>query len=64
LGKRKIRMVSPNLPEFTPGLVYHALARRSQHSPGLWSKFNRYLTRYPLPRPKIIHRWYAATPTR
>jgi len=45
-------------------LVYQALARRSQHSPGLWTKFNQYLQRFPLPRPKIIHSWYAATPTR
>ena len=45
-------------------LVYHALARRSQHSPGLWTKFNRYLTRFPLPRPKIIHAWYAAPSAR
>ena len=45
-------------------LVYQALARRSQHSPGLWSKFHRYLTRFPLPRPKIIHAWYASTSVR
>jgi hypothetical protein len=45
-------------------LVYQALARRSQHAPGLWSWLNRYLTRFPLPRPKIIHRWYAATSVR
>jgi group II intron reverse transcriptase/maturase len=43
-------------------LVYQSLARRSQHAPGLWSWLNRYLTRFPLPRPKIIHRWYTTTP--
>lgn len=42
-------------------LVCQALARRSQHAPGLWIWFNRYLKRFPLPPPKIIHRWYAVT---
>ena len=45
-------------------LVCHGLARRSQHAPGLWVWFNRYLTRFPLPRPKIMHAWYAATSVR
>jgi group II intron reverse transcriptase/maturase len=45
-------------------LVCQALARRSQHAPGLWDWLNRYLTRFPLPRPKIIHRWYTTTPVR
>jgi len=43
-------------------VVYQALSRRSQHARGLWSWFNRYLTRFPLPRPKIIHAWYTTKP--
>ena len=43
-------------------LVCHALVRRSQHAPGIWSWLSSYLTRFPLPRPKIIHCWYAAKP--
>lgn len=45
-------------------LVVQTLSRRSQHCPGLWAWFNRYLRRFPLPRPKIIHAWYATTSVR
>jgi group II intron reverse transcriptase/maturase len=45
-------------------LVYQALSRRSQHASGLWNWLNRYLTRFPLPRPKIIHAWYPAMSVR
>lgn len=44
--------------------VHQTLARRSQHAPGLWDWLMRYLTRFPLPRPRIIHRWYAAESVR
>jgi len=40
-------------------LVVRALARRSQKSRNLWRWLHQYLLRYPLPRPKIMHRWYA-----
>ena len=43
-------------------LVVRALARRSQKSVNLWSWLQRYLKRFPLPRPKIMHAWYAAKP--
>jgi group II intron reverse transcriptase/maturase len=44
-------------------LVARALARRSQKpTPDMWGWLHRYLTRYPLPRPKIMHRWYASPP--
>jgi len=44
--------------------VQQALSRRSQHAPGLWDRLNRYLKRFPLPRPRIIHAWYAPMLTR
>ena len=44
--------------------VVRALARRSQKSGNLWPWVHRYLTRFPLPRPKIMHAWYAATPVK
>jgi group II intron reverse transcriptase/maturase len=45
-------------------LVVRALARRSQRSGNLWPWLHRYLKRFPLPRPKIIHAWYAPMPVR
>lgn len=33
------------------------LARRSNHSPVPWVAYQRVLARFPLPRPKIIHRY-------
>lgn len=45
-------------------LVVRALARRSQRSRRDWPWLQRYLSCFPLPRPKIIHAWYAATPGR
>lgn len=45
-------------------LVVRALARRSQKSRDLWPGLHRYLKRFPLPRPKIMHAWYAAKSVR
>ena len=44
-------------------LVYQALSRRSQRNSGLLIKFNRYLDRFPLPKPRIVHKWYACKST-
>ena len=40
-------------------LLYKALSRRSQRKSITWDKFTKYLERYPLPKPSIIHNWYA-----
>jgi len=46
-------------------LLKRALARRSQKpTPEMWGWLHRYRTRYPLPRPKIMHRWYDPSPVR
>ena len=39
-------------------MVYKWLNRRSQKSSMNWKGFQRYLERYPLPKPKIVHRFY------
>jgi RNA-directed DNA polymerase len=44
----------------------HAVAkwlnRRSQCKSFTWTQFNEYLTRYPLPRPRIVHNLYQPSP--
>ncbi len=39
-------------------MVYKWLNRRSQRVSMNWEKFNAYLRRYPLPKPRIVHRFY------
>ncbi len=39
-------------------LVFKWLNRRSQKKSFNWGKFNRYLERFPLPKPKIYHKFY------
>jgi group II intron reverse transcriptase/maturase len=39
-------------------MVYKWLNRRSQKRSFNWISFNKYLTRYPLPKPKIYHNFY------
>ncbi len=39
-------------------LVFKWLNRRSQKKSCNWGKFNRYLERFPLPKPKIYHKLY------
>ena len=36
------------------------LNRRSQKAGMIWERFNRLLGRYPLPRPRIVHRYVRA----
>jgi group II intron reverse transcriptase/maturase len=38
------------------------LNRRSQCKSFTWTQFNEYLTRYPLPRPRIVHNLYQPSP--
>lgn len=40
-------------------LIRKWLNRRSQRRKMTWERFNRYLTYYPLPRPKITYKIYA-----
>ena len=40
-------------------MAYKVLNKRSQKRSYNWSEFNRYLKRYPLPRPQIVHNFYA-----
>jgi len=39
-------------------MVYKWLNRRSQKSSMNWEGFRKYLERYPLPKPRIVHRFY------
>ncbi len=39
-------------------IVYKWINRRSQKVSFYWKQFRRYLKHYPLPRPRIVHRWY------
>jgi len=43
------------------GLVHKWLNRRSQKKKMSWSKLYKYLTLYPLPQPKIIHKIYTSS---
>ena len=40
-------------------MVYKWLNRRSQKASMNWEGFERYLERYPLPKPRIVHKFYA-----
>lgn len=40
-------------------LVHKWMNRRSQRKSMTWKEFNQYLKRYPLPKPKIRHNFYA-----
>lgn len=53
---------SKGIHEFTRRVrqqVHVMLSRRSQRKSMTWSKFAKYLERYPLPKPLIFHKWYA-----
>jgi len=40
------------------------LNRRSQKRKMGWGKFNEYLKKYPLPKPRIVHSFYTSSPVR
>lgn len=40
-------------------MVYKVLNRRSQKKSFNWQEFNQYIKRFPLPRPRIVHNFYA-----
>jgi hypothetical protein len=69
-GHRQYYGVSGNYPAVARyydrvlALVVRSLARRSQRSGDIWAWLHRYLKRFPLPRPRIMHAWYAATPVK
>jgi len=46
----------------TVRMVYKWLNRRSQRKSFNWRSFLKYLERYPLPRPKIVHNLYTLSP--
>jgi group II intron reverse transcriptase/maturase len=39
-------------------MLYKWINRRSQRASMNWEKFNEYLKKYPLPRPRIVHKFY------
>jgi group II intron reverse transcriptase/maturase len=39
-------------------MVYRWINRRSQKTSMNWEKFEQYLKRYPLPKPRIVHQFY------
>ena len=39
-------------------MVHKWINRRSQRASMNWDKFNEYLNKYPLPRPRIMHKFY------
>ena len=43
-------------------LVFKWLNRRSQCKSFNWEKFNKYLSHYPLPKPRIVHNLYTLSP--
>ncbi len=45
--------------KITVRLAHKWLNRRSQKRKMSWDKFTHYLERYPLPKPKIVHSFYA-----
>jgi group II intron reverse transcriptase/maturase len=46
----------------TVKLAKYWLNRRSQKKKMGWVKFNRYLKKYPLPQPRIVHNFYTSSP--
>lgn len=42
-------------------MVFKWINRRSQRASMNWEKFKDYLRRYPLPRPRIVHRFYVCS---
>ncbi len=42
-------------------MLYKWINRRSQRASMNWEKFNEYLKKYPLPRPRIMHKFYACS---
>lgn len=48
-----------NFYHFTIRLVYKWINRRSQKRSCNWKTFNNYLIKYPLPKPRINHNFYA-----
>jgi len=45
-------------------MLYKWLNRRSQKRRMNWNKFNAYLTHYPMPRRRIVHKFYAKSDVR
>ena len=41
-------------------MVYKWMNRRSQKRKMSWEKFNQYLENYPLPKPRVVHSFYAS----
>jgi len=62
--------VSENYPgvksfwQVTVRLAKYWMNRRSQKKTMSWEKFNRYLKKYPLPQPSIVHSFYTSSPVR
>lgn len=50
--------------KITVRLVKKWLNRRSQKKKLSWEKFNRYLKKYPLPQPRIVHSFYTSSHVR
>ncbi len=46
--------------KFTIRMVKKWMDRRSQRKKMNWDGFNKYLEHYPLPKPKIVHRFYVS----
>ena len=44
----------------TNRMVHKWLNRRSQKRKMNWARFSKYLEHYPLPKPKIVHSFYAS----
>ena len=51
-----------NFCKITVRLAKNWLNRRSQKKKMSWGKYNRYLEKYPLPRPRIVHNFYTSSP--
>jgi len=43
-------------------MAWKWLNRRSQRRSFTWEKFWAYLKHYPLPEPRIVHKWYTLKP--
>jgi group II intron reverse transcriptase/maturase len=50
--------------KITVRLAKKWLNRRNQKKKMSWEKFNRYLGKYPLPQPGIVHSFYTSSPVR
>jgi group II intron reverse transcriptase/maturase len=48
--------------KITVRLAKNWLNRRSQKKKMSWARFNRYLEKYPLPQPRIVHNFYTPSP--